>query len=375
MSDKRTVFQGMDFADTESKIPDAKPPLRFAPEKSNLNESSKAEFALKDDVKAFLEAQRDPSKKTSTSSNTHKIKAHQFSGGAIEDLILWTGDLLNVLAKKPCNAPESKFSTVEALLHGEASVNWKECMRECANKLVKSPNSNIDDHMVPAGCNEQSFKATLKKFLKSYYPACAGRIQMNYMRNYLKKSRKRTVKEHLRRLKELVNMANEIPDNVRPLEAFEITDIFYRMMPQYWQKQFQEAGVNIHTMTVDELSDYFERLETLEAQESSNKSAHTPKKDHNKSKHGKHKYKGKSEYKKFCKTCKDHNRSPQAYNSHNTADCKAKYDKGGQNNKAYKKPWINKGNEKAFAKLVAKTVKQELKRSKRKRDESSSDEE
>ena len=206
---------------------------------------------MKDDVKAFLEAQRDPSKKTSTSSSTHKIKAHQFSGGTIEDLIIWTGYLLKALANKPCITPESKFSTVETLLYGEASVNWKECVRECTNRLVNSPNTNVTDHMVPTGCNEQSFKATLKKFLKSYYPACAGRIQMNYMRNYLKKSRKRTVKEHLRRLKELVNVASEIPDNVRPLEAFEITDIFYRMMPQHWQKPFVEAGVNIYTIVIE----------------------------------------------------------------------------------------------------------------------------
>ena len=128
-------------------------------------------------------------------------------------------------------------------------------------------------------------------------------------------------------------------------------------------------------MSVDDRCDCFERLETLESQESSSKSTNNPKKDHNKSKYGKQVKKGKSEYKKFCKNCKDHNRSPQVYNSHNTADCKANYDKGGNNNKAYKKPWMNKGNEKAFAKLVAKTVKQELKRSKRKRDESSSDEE
>ena len=72
-------------------------------------------------------------------------------------------------------------------------------------------------------------------------------------------------------------MTNEMSDNARPLEAFEITEMFHRMMPQHWQKQFQEAGVSVRAMSVDELCDYFERLEILEAQESSNKSAQNPK--------------------------------------------------------------------------------------------------
>ena len=81
---------------------------------------------------------------------------------------------MNVLSKKPCETPESKFLTVDTLLCGEAAVNWKECMRECANRLVNSSNANIQGHVVPTGCNEQSFKATLKTNMKSYWPACAG---------------------------------------------------------------------------------------------------------------------------------------------------------------------------------------------------------
>ena len=94
---------------------------------------------------------------------------------------------MKMLETKPRETPESKFSTVEALLHGEAAVNWKERARERARKLASSNDTSTQDHMVPAGCNEQSLKAALKRFLKSYYPACAGRIQMNHVRNCLKK--------------------------------------------------------------------------------------------------------------------------------------------------------------------------------------------
>ena len=71
---------------------------------------------------------------------------------------------------------------------GEAAVNWKEHTRVCTNKLLSQNNSDNEEAMVAAGFNNQSFKATLKLFLKSHFPDCAGRMQMNYMRNYLKKS-------------------------------------------------------------------------------------------------------------------------------------------------------------------------------------------
>ena len=63
MSEKSTVFEDMDFADAQTRVPNEKPPLRFAPEKTNLNETNMMEFALKDDMKAFLDGQENPQKK------------------------------------------------------------------------------------------------------------------------------------------------------------------------------------------------------------------------------------------------------------------------------------------------------------------------
>ena len=61
-------------------------------------------------------------------------------------------------------------------------------------------------------------------------------------------------------------MAKETPDDVRPLEAFEIVDMFCRMMPLEWQTKFHEAGEDQFDMPADQTCDYFERLETIEAQ-------------------------------------------------------------------------------------------------------------
>ena len=187
MNEKRAVLESVNFADAETRVPKEKPPLRFALEESNLSESNKVEFALRDDVKAFLEGRSDPKKKSPSGMGMREVKVYQFSGGTTEDLILWTSSMMKALAKKPCETPESKFSTAGALLRGEAAAKWKEHTRACANKLARSDDTNVEDHMVATCCNEQSFKATLKKCLKSCYPACAGRTQMNYMSNHLKK--------------------------------------------------------------------------------------------------------------------------------------------------------------------------------------------
>ena len=96
-------------------------------------------------------------------------------------------------------------------------------MRARTRKLVRRANRNNEEEMSVACCNENSFKATLKLFLKSYCAACAGRVQMNCACNYLKREKLRAVKEHLQHLKELVNVANETPNNARHIEAFEIT--------------------------------------------------------------------------------------------------------------------------------------------------------
>ena len=101
MSEKRSTFEGMSFSDTELRVPNEKPPLKFALEEQNWNEVNKVQFALRDDAKASLESRRNAKKKAPSGNGLHKAKAHNFSGGTIKDLSLWTGTMMSSLAKKP----------------------------------------------------------------------------------------------------------------------------------------------------------------------------------------------------------------------------------------------------------------------------------
>ena len=78
MSEKRAALEGMDFADAETRVPNEKPPLRFAPEESSLKENNKAEFALRDDAKAFLEGRRIRSRSLRREWGRTKLKCISF---------------------------------------------------------------------------------------------------------------------------------------------------------------------------------------------------------------------------------------------------------------------------------------------------------
>ena len=119
------------------RTPNDKPPFRFVPEATSLDESKRVEFTLRDDAAAFLAGKRDPKKRTPSYDSCHKVKACGFVDGSLEDLTQWTVSTMDATKKKPCETADSMFNTVEALLYGEASVSWKEKEREHVNTLVR----------------------------------------------------------------------------------------------------------------------------------------------------------------------------------------------------------------------------------------------
>ena len=169
-NDKRkSVFEGMEFHETELRTPNDKPPFRFVPEATSLDESKKVEFALRDDVQAFLAGKKNPKLRTPSYDLCHEVKACSFADGSLEDLMQWTMSTMDVLQKKPCETADSTLNTVEALLCGEAIVNWKEKERECVNTIVRDKDDDGETHIV--GRTHQSFESTFKSFFKILLPS------------------------------------------------------------------------------------------------------------------------------------------------------------------------------------------------------------
>ena len=51
-------------------------------------------------------------------------------GGTAEDVMIWLGEIRQVLRLKPCLTPQSKFEMTEALVAGDAQATWAEKSRE-----------------------------------------------------------------------------------------------------------------------------------------------------------------------------------------------------------------------------------------------------
>ena len=74
-------------------------------------------------MKYFLQGRASARKNSPSGNGALEVKVHQFYGGTIEYLMIWMDEMLNVLSKKPCETPDSKFSKIEVFLLGEVSAN------------------------------------------------------------------------------------------------------------------------------------------------------------------------------------------------------------------------------------------------------------
>ena len=82
------------------------PAIRFIPEKvaSGSNKMLEVELRLNPSAKSF--------------DNTVKRKIPIFLQGSLETLLRWKQDVLDVIQRKPCTNPQSKFDMTELLLGG-----------------------------------------------------------------------------------------------------------------------------------------------------------------------------------------------------------------------------------------------------------------
>ena len=121
-NEKKSVLEGMEFHETELRVPNENPTFRLVSETSNLDESKKVEITLKDGATTFLVGKLDPEMKNLSCDGCHEVKAYVIVDGALQDLTRWTMPEMSA-AKKPCETADNEFNAVEALLYGEASAN------------------------------------------------------------------------------------------------------------------------------------------------------------------------------------------------------------------------------------------------------------
>ena len=67
--EKKSSFEGIEFYEKKFRVTNDEPQFRFIPKTSNLDQSKKLVFALKEDASAFLTDKFDPKKRM------HNVKA------------------------------------------------------------------------------------------------------------------------------------------------------------------------------------------------------------------------------------------------------------------------------------------------------------
>ena len=75
---------------------------------------------------------------------------------------------------------------------------------------------------------------------------------------------KLSVRESISHIKELNHYLEDFPySDGKQLSDFVLIDLFNKFIPCSWQADLKKSGLDAATLSLNELTDYFERLETI----------------------------------------------------------------------------------------------------------------
>ena len=73
-----------------------------------------------------------------------------------------------------------------------------------------------------------------------------------------------SVRECVSRIKELNRYLEDFPySDGKQLSEFVLIDLLNKFVPRSWQADLKKNGLDLATLSLNELTDYFERLETI----------------------------------------------------------------------------------------------------------------
>ena len=145
------------------------PAIRFIPEKVATGSTKMLEVELR----------LNPSAKSL--DNTVKRKIPIFMQGSLETLLRWKQDVLDVIQRKPCTNPQSKFDMTELLLGGDPQATWREVARDKCEVILRNTGT-------ATGKTDQSFQDALEAFMAHYFPKTGNpaRKQKRYLSRVLR---------------------------------------------------------------------------------------------------------------------------------------------------------------------------------------------
>jgi hypothetical protein len=238
------------------------PPIPFTKEKSVSAPANSR------DLFVSISLRTDPGKKD---SGTFEQKVRTFSQGTAEEFIRWRMAFDEVVRAKPLTSGKSKVGMANVLLTGAAKDLFA---HHLLSVNVAPPGAASDDEDED---DDAIFDATIAQLSKQYVPLDGLAKQKAYLRYHLRLGNI-GVKPFVARLQELNNYLSYFPNGSRAskLPDDELIEIIDRAKPLEWHVAMLTANIDPSTMSLQEVTEYFERLELMEKLRKSAAKAATP---------------------------------------------------------------------------------------------------
>ena len=185
--------------------------------------------------------------------NVADSKTYSFSIGLLykatpEEILKFMDNFDMIVRGQDIKGPGNKYGMMRNLLRGDALRVFDQGARTFGEE------------------NAENFAKVTNKLIEYFFPSNALVTQKRYMRRFMRKSRGMTIREFYVRTFEINNRCAKFPPfkaNLK-MQDDEIKEIIEFAAPQSWQRELLKQGVEVTSKSLEELVDFFERLETSE---------------------------------------------------------------------------------------------------------------
>ncbi len=215
---------------------------------------------------------------TVASSPTYDRTVKYFETGTPEEWLFFNRDLKEVSTGQNVRNAAGKFALARMLLQGDALAIFENQVLEARKKIEKEQAQNqdndeavldlefeVEDALVET---EETFTRALQAVGTNIFPQGALRVQKRYMRKFMKKPKKLTIRQFATRTRELNGYLDLFPpyNCGQSLPEDELIDIFEAAIPPKWQKVMMRNNWDPADHSLHEFVEFCERLEVTEDQ-------------------------------------------------------------------------------------------------------------
>ena len=119
---------------------------------------------------------------------------------------------------------------------------------------------------IAIGETDLTFLACKQALIKYFFPKNALAIQKRYMRRFMRKPKHSTIREFFVRIYEMRNRMSQFPPfgHDQEIGLDELKEIAEFGAPNTWQRELYKQGFDVSVKPIEDLIDFFERLEAAE---------------------------------------------------------------------------------------------------------------